>query len=38
MEGEDFVDAIDQVNESTETMDASDMEVVGETPGLDQQQ
>jgi hypothetical protein len=38
MEGEDFVDAIDQVNEITESMDASDMEVVGETPGLDQQQ
>jgi hypothetical protein len=38
MEGEDFVDAIDQVNDITGSMDATDMEVVGETPGLDQQQ
>jgi hypothetical protein len=38
MEGEDFVDAIDQVNDFTGSMDATYMEVVGETPGLDQQQ
>jgi hypothetical protein len=34
MEGDDFVDATDQ---GYETVDSTDMEVVGETPNLDQQ-